>query len=90
MCAIHTNHDCSETMSDQVPSLWEHMQRSHGVVMQSVNDPVKSLDGIKQHMEPHFDLIEQENIPYLIRHHARKYDWGVSCATVWRRRRDKA
>lgn len=60
-----------------------------GGFYKSANDPVKSLDGIKQHLEPHFDLIEQDNIPYLIRHHARKYDWGVSCTTVWRRRRDK-
>ena len=60
------------------------------VCVQKSNEPVRSLDGMKQHMEPHFDLIEQEDIPYLIRHHARKYEWGVSCCTVWRRRRDKA
>lgn len=58
-------------------------------VLQKANEPMMSLDGVKQHMEPHFDLIDQEDIPYLIRHHARKYEWRVSCCTVWRRRRDK-
>lgn len=61
-----------------------------GGYYKKANEPVKSLDGMKQHMEPHFDLIEQEDIPYLIRNHARKYVWCVSCCTVWRRRRDKA
>lgn len=60
------------------------------LIVQKANEPVRSLDGMKQHMEPHFDLIEQEDIPYLIRQHARKYEWGMSCCTVWRRRRDKA
>ncbi|KAL3133907.1 hypothetical protein ABBQ32_008363 [Trebouxia sp. C0010 RCD-2024] len=60
-----------------------------GGFYKKANEPVRSLDGMKQHMEPHFDLIEQEDIPYLIRRHARKYEWGVSCCTVWRRRRDK-
>ena len=53
--------------------------------VQGANKPVRSIDGVKQHMEPHFDLIEQEDIPYLIRQHSRKYDWGMSCTTVWRR-----
>lgn len=57
--------------------------------LQKANEPVKSLDGVKQHMESHFDLIGQEDIPYLIRRHARKYEWVMSCCTVWRRRRDK-
>ncbi|DBB17215.1 hypothetical protein WJX82_004680 [Trebouxia sp. C0006] len=61
-----------------------------GGFYKKANEPIRSLDGMKQHMEPHFDLIEQEDLPYLIRQHARKYEWGVSCCTVWRRRRDKA
>jgi len=28
----------------------------------------------------------QEDTPFLIREHVRKYQWGVSHAVVWRRR----
>lgn len=61
-----------------------------GGFYKKANEPVRTLDGIKQHLDPHFDLIDQEDIPYLTRHTARKYEWGVTCCTVWRRRRDKS
>ena len=34
-----------------------------------------------------FDLVEQSDMPFLIKEHDRKYQWGCSHATVWRRRR---
>jgi len=38
----------------------------------------------------HFDLVEEQDMPFLIREHARKFQWGCSHATVWRRRNPKA
>ena len=35
-----------------------------------------------------FDLVEQSDQPFLIKEHDRKYQWGCSHATVWRRRRE--
>ena len=34
-----------------------------------------------------FDLVEQSDMPFLIKEHDRKYQWGCGHATVWRRRR---
>lgn len=33
-----------------------------------------------------FDLLRTRELPWLIREHARKYQWGVSHATCWRRK----
>jgi hypothetical protein len=32
------------------------------------------------------ELVEQSDLPFLIREHARKFQWGCSHATVWRKR----
>lgn len=37
-------------------------------------------------LSPHFDLVARTNEPFMIREHARKFQWGVSDATVWRRK----
>ena len=31
-----------------------------------------------------FELVEESDVPFLIREHARKFQWGCSHATVWR------
>ncbi|HEX4087021.1 MAG TPA: putative 4-mercaptohistidine N1-methyltransferase [Chthoniobacteraceae bacterium] len=41
---------------------------------------------IQKFLEPDFDLIRTRDLPFLIREHARKYQWGVSHASVWMRR----
>ncbi|CAD7704115.1 unnamed protein product [Ostreobium quekettii] len=33
-----------------------------------------------------FDLVHQEDVPFMIREHARKYQWGMSHGTVWKKR----
>ena len=35
--------------------------------------------------ECHMKLIHQENVPFLIREHERKFQYGVSDATIWRK-----
>jgi putative 4-mercaptohistidine N1-methyltranferase len=47
--------------------------------------PVRSLDGLKAALEPRFTLTATRELPFLIREHARKYQWSVAQATVWTR-----
>jgi hypothetical protein len=37
-----------------------------------------------------FDLVDQSDLPFLIKEHDRKFQWGCSHATVWRRRKRNA
>ncbi len=43
-------------------------------------------DWLKQQLEPHFELELEADLPFLIREHARKYQWSVAWGTRWRRR----
>jgi len=45
--------------------------------------PVKSFETLKEILEPDFRLILRKDLPFLIREHARKFQWGVAEATVW-------
>ena len=40
---------------------------------------------LKKILAPHFELVEDHNMPFLIRETVRKYQWTVAHATVWRR-----
>ena len=44
-----------------------------------------SFDILKSIMENecHMKLVHQENVPFLIREHERKFQYGVSDATIW-------
>jgi putative 4-mercaptohistidine N1-methyltranferase len=48
--------------------------------------PVTTLDGLKAALEPHFEFVTAKDLPFLIREHARKYQWSVAQATLWRRK----
>jgi 2-polyprenyl-3-methyl-5-hydroxy-6-metoxy-1,4-benzoquinol methylase len=45
--------------------------------------PVKTFETLKEILEPDFRLILRKDLPFLIREHARKFQWGVAEATVW-------
>jgi putative 4-mercaptohistidine N1-methyltranferase len=47
-----------------------------------------SSDGLAKIMSEKFELVEQKDVPFMIREHNRKYQLGVSHATVWRRKTD--
>mmetsp|Transcript_15957 Transcript_15957/g.34611 ORF Transcript_15957/g.34611 Transcript_15957/m.34611 type:complete len:342 (-) Transcript_15957:239-1264(-) len=48
--------------------------------------PVDSATTLKSKMKAlGFNLVEEQQMPFLIREHVRKYQWGCSHATVWRR-----
>lgn len=48
--------------------------------------PVRTLDTLRVILTPAFDLLGTLDLPFLIREHARKFQWSVSQASVWRRR----
>ena len=45
-----------------------------------------TLDGLQAALAPHFNLVTTRDMPFLIREHARKFQWSVAQATVWIRR----
>ncbi|XP_039254618.1 uncharacterized protein LOC120331587 [Styela clava] len=47
---------------------------------------VRAFDTMKSILLPDFELVVAEDMPFLIRETARKHQWTVSHATVWRRR----
>ena len=46
---------------------------------------VSTRDGLLRTLEPNFQLIATKQLPFLIREHARKFQWSVAEATIWRR-----
>ena len=44
-----------------------------------------TLAGIRAVLDPHFTLERTFDLPFLIREHARKYQWSVAQASVWKR-----
>lgn len=49
-------------------------------------DGQSTLEGLRAALESAFELEKSGDVPFLIREHARKYQWSVAQATVWRRR----
>jgi putative 4-mercaptohistidine N1-methyltranferase len=45
--------------------------------------PVRTLDSLRGALEPHFELGRVHDLPFLIREHARKFQWSVALASVW-------
>ena len=48
--------------------------------------PVRTFDTLTAILAPDFDLLRTRDLPFLIREHARKFQWSVSQASVWRRK----
>jgi putative 4-mercaptohistidine N1-methyltranferase len=48
--------------------------------------PIKTLEALKRHLTGDFELMATRDLPFLIREHARKFQWSVAQASVWRRR----
>lgn len=45
-----------------------------------------SFNGLRNALAADFDLIEAKDMPFLIREHARKFQWSVAQATTWMRK----
>ena len=71
------------------PCTWldDYTPRSHwlGGFEQNAR-PVRTLATLQAVLDPHFTLARTIDMPFLIREHARKYQWSVAQTTVWIRR----
>ena len=47
---------------------------------------VTGFDTLKEVLGQHFDLVEERNVPFVIRETIRKHQWTVAHATVWKRK----
>jgi putative 4-mercaptohistidine N1-methyltranferase len=45
-----------------------------------------TFDWLQEILLPNFTLVQQKDLPFLIREHARKFQWSVALGTVWQRR----
>ena len=60
---------------------WLGGRREHG-------EPLSSFAGLVRALEPAFDLVAREDIPFVIRETARKHQHSIAELTVWRKRPD--
>ena len=44
---------------------------------------IKTLDGLKRALQTDFQFASARNLPFLIREHARKFQWSVAEASLW-------
>lgn len=51
-----------------------------------VSEAKTPLESLQEKLENHFDLHHIFDMPFLIREHWRKYQWGISQATIWRKK----
>jgi 2-polyprenyl-3-methyl-5-hydroxy-6-metoxy-1,4-benzoquinol methylase len=72
------------------PHSWLAAWTPKGKWMGGYNDkdgkPVMTADVMAEVLGKDFDLVAREDMPFLIREHVRKYQWGCSNAMVWRRK----
>jgi hypothetical protein len=47
---------------------------------------VTTLDGLQAALDGSFELVKTLDLPFLIREHARKFQWSVAQASCWVRR----
>ena len=71
------------------PCTWleDYTPRSHWLGGFEHNGrPVKTLATLRAVLDPHFTLLRTLDMPFVIREHARKFQWSVAQATAWVRR----
>jgi putative 4-mercaptohistidine N1-methyltranferase len=49
-------------------------------------EPIGTLESLKEILAPKFLFRGTKDLPFLIREHARKFQWSVSQASLWRRK----
>jgi len=71
------------------PCTWldDYTPRSHWLGgFEQDGRPVRTLATLQAVLEPQFTLVRTLDMPFVIREHARKFQWSVAQATVWIRR----
>lgn len=56
-----------------------------GFTREADGQAVRTFDTLRTVLEPDFELVQTRDLPFLIREHARKFQWSVSQASTWRR-----
>ena len=51
------------------------------------NSEVRGFDALSDILRPDFELVEQQDMPFLIRETIRKHQWTVAHGSVWRRKK---
>lgn len=51
-----------------------------------VGIPTRTVERLRVLLGEHFEEVDCRDEPFLIREHARKYQWSVAAVSVWRRR----
>ena len=49
-----------------------------------------TLQGLIEELSEYFVLVRELDLPFLIREHARKFQWSVAQATIWIRKGEGA
>ncbi|KAL3656586.1 hypothetical protein V7S43_018584 [Phytophthora oleae] len=57
-----------------------------GGVRDADGKPVDSFSVIETLLSKDFELVERQDYPFMIREHERKFQWGVSDGTYWKRK----
>ena len=47
---------------------------------------IKTFQNIKQLLAPDFQLLHRQDLPFVIREHARKFQLGIAEGSTWLRR----
>ena len=71
------------------PCTWleEYTARSHWLGgFEEDGRPVRTVETLRALLEPHFRAVRTLDLPFLIREHARKFQWSVALTTAWVRR----
>jgi putative 4-mercaptohistidine N1-methyltranferase len=71
------------------PCTWldDYTPRSHWLGgFERSGQPIRTLATLHALLDPHFTLARTLDMPFVIREHARKFQWSVAQATVWIRR----
>ena len=50
------------------------------------NGSVRTVDGLVESLSNHFVKVREMDLPFLIREHARKFQWSVAQGTIWIRK----
>lgn len=48
--------------------------------------PLRTGDALRDALAPHFEPVASQDMPFLIREHARKFQWSIALTTIWRRK----
>ena len=90
LTSIHErlNHGGVLVLASPYTWLEEHTEREAWVGgFKKDGESFTTLDGLKQLLEPHFDLVsEPKDMPFVIRETSRKFQHTVSQVTVWKRK----